>query len=292
MERYIFFLALPQRKDIISAHMLIQGGPGLMYVWASGHLGFWAYGHLGILASGHLGPGLLSVHQSRTTLYFNEEDLKLINHKYDHYFRSKIEVPSNSPSNINKNNITRACKLIEKAISKNPKFKNLADFTIINGINSPHYDNKIIEDQGHVICLVECKGPDINLNAQNMIDKIKQILHEDDYDQIVAGQGQIVLTLRPLDEKPKIESMQKMEDSSHSSQAELPETNTFPIVFKLVSSSIAREALLEMKHVKRNNPVTREILFKYLDTTLDITIWKIFKLFFKSSKLAEVYRGF
>ena len=71
MERYIFFLALPQRKDIISAHMLIQGGPGLMYVWASGHLGFWAYGHMGFWASGHLGTwasGHLG-YQSITTLY-------------------------------------------------------------------------------------------------------------------------------------------------------------------------------------------------------------------------------
>ena len=29
----------------------VQGGPRLMYVWASGHLGFWASGHLGFWAS-------------------------------------------------------------------------------------------------------------------------------------------------------------------------------------------------------------------------------------------------
>ena len=40
---------------IVLGFVFVKGGPGLMYVWASGHLGFWASGHLGIWASGHRG---------------------------------------------------------------------------------------------------------------------------------------------------------------------------------------------------------------------------------------------
>ena len=68
-----------KRVPLYSLIFDIQGGLGLMYVWASGRLGVWASGLLGIGASGHLGiwasghqgfsaSGLLSVHQSRTTL--------------------------------------------------------------------------------------------------------------------------------------------------------------------------------------------------------------------------------
>ena len=41
-------------KNSFDTDQQIQGGPGLMSVWASGRLGFWASGHLSFWASGHL----------------------------------------------------------------------------------------------------------------------------------------------------------------------------------------------------------------------------------------------
>ena len=63
IEKYYRMAVKCQMEFEMGNEEAIQGGHGLMYVWASGllgiwasgHLGFWASGHLGIWASGHLG---------------------------------------------------------------------------------------------------------------------------------------------------------------------------------------------------------------------------------------------